>query len=129
MSEPVLREIRLREALATAERERDEAKEKGAWLERERDSWMHGNRRTIDLVLAALDFPSFTENNGCHISEDVARVVTRMKAAESRASAAEALLWEAAEVIDKLADHPRYWDGFYESARDLLARIKEAIYG
>ncbi len=100
MSEPVLRVIRLREALAMAERERDEARA-------DRLDKMYENQR-------------LKQRNGA--------LCVKLALAEQATSAAAALLREAAEVIEKLNDRPRYWDGFYESSRALIARIKEAIH-
>ncbi len=92
-----------RETLAKAERERDALRAQNAQAYRE-------------AVVRSCD-------------EALQRHKHAARAAESRASAAEALLREAAEVIDKLNDHPRYWDGFYEKASSLLSRIKKATNG
>ncbi len=98
MSDPVLRVIRLREALAIAERERDEAR--------------------ADRLERMVENERLRQSGGALCVE---RAMLEQECASLRQ-----MLREAAEVIEKLNDHPRYWDGFYEKASSLLARIKEA---
>ncbi len=130
MSDPVLRVIRLREALAIAERERDEAR--ADRLER-----MVENERLRQSGGALCVERAMLEQECDHLRKALATADRRVQEEhtiarhiwKTKADAAEALLREAAEVIEKLNDHPRYWDGFYEKASSLLARIKEATNG